>query len=81
MVDIETGRFLSICLFFARDTQRGALWPKLVSNSPNSNAAGMEKLLEVRDRLAPENPEFISVTYGAGGSTRGRTRAIVKAVQ
>ncbi len=48
---------------------------------PTQTEAGTEKLLKVRDRLAQENPEFISVTYGAGGSTRDRTRAIVKAVQ
>ena len=48
---------------------------------PTQTESGTEKLLKVRDRLAQENPEFISVTYGAGGSTRDRTRAIVKAVQ
>lgn len=48
---------------------------------PTQTEAGTEKLLKVRDRLAQENPEFISVTYGAGGSTRDRTMAIVKAVQ
>jgi len=48
---------------------------------PTQTEVGTEKLLKVRDRLAQENPEFISVTYGAGGSTRDRTMAIVKAVQ
>jgi len=44
---------------------------------PTRTAEGREKLLKVRDRLAAWNPEYFSVTYGAGGSTRDNTRDIV----
>lgn len=47
---------------------------------PTKTEEGTEKLLNVRDELAAYNPEFFSVTYGAGGSTRDRTYAIVKAI-
>lgn len=41
--------------------------------------AEMEEILwQSVDKLAPFNPRFISVTYGAGGSTRNRTHAIVQ---
>ena len=43
--------------------------------------AEMEKTLwEAIARLAPLRPNFVSVTYGAGGSTRERTHATVKRI-
>ncbi|WP_020406947.1 methylenetetrahydrofolate reductase [NAD(P)H] [Hahella ganghwensis] len=40
---------------------------------PPKTQEGMDKLQAVRDQLADRNPDFFSVTYGAGGSTRERT--------
>src|SRR3569833_3084828 len=41
----------------------------------------MEMVLwESVERLAPLAPSFVSVTYGAGGSTRERTHATVKRI-
>jgi methylenetetrahydrofolate reductase (NADPH) len=43
--------------------------------------AEMEQILwEAINRLAPLKPNFVSVTYGAGGSTRERTHATVKRI-
>src|SRR6516165_3412974 len=43
--------------------------------------AEMEKTLwEAIARLAPLQPNFVSVTYGAGGSTRERTHATVRRI-
>lgn len=40
---------------------------------PPRTDVGREKLAHVRDELSAFNPEFFSVTFGAGGSTRDRT--------
>ncbi|NCX44212.1 MAG: methylenetetrahydrofolate reductase [NAD(P)H] [Betaproteobacteria bacterium] len=45
---------------------------------PPNTDAGVEKLKLVRDELARLNPQFFSVTYGAGGATRDKTLALVR---
>lgn len=44
---------------------------------PPRDAAMEARLWETVERLAPLAPEFVSVTYGADGSTRERTHEIV----
>ena len=48
---------------------------------PPSTEKMEQTLWESVERLAPLSPDFISVTYGAGGSTRERTHAIVSRIQ
>ena len=47
---------------------------------PNSDAAA-KTLWSSIQRLAPLNPAYVSVTYGAGGSTRERTHATVARIR
>ena len=47
---------------------------------PPQTPEGVEKLCQVRKNLAVLKPEFFSVTYGAGGSTRERSFAVVKEI-
>lgn len=46
--------------------------------SPPRTPEADVKLWQAIERLAPLQPAFVSVTYGAGGSTRERTHATVK---
>lgn len=48
---------------------------------PPKSDAGREKLKEVRTELNALQPDFFSVTYGAGGSTRENTRGVIKAMR
>ncbi len=47
---------------------------------PPNTPVGSEKLKTVVADLSAVEPEFFSVTYGAGGSTRDKTLATVKAI-
>ncbi len=47
---------------------------------PPKDEAMEQVLWESIERLAPLAPSFVSVTYGAGGSTRERTHATVKRI-
>jgi len=47
---------------------------------PPATAEMEQSLWESIGRLAPLKPNFVSVTYGAGGSTRERTHATVKRI-
>ncbi len=44
---------------------------------PPAGPTGTENLWRTLDRLVPFGPEFVSVTYGAGGTTQDRTVATV----
>lgn len=48
---------------------------------PPKTAEGMANLRQVRQELAAFSPEFFSVTFGAGGSTRDRTMDSVLEIQ
>ena len=47
---------------------------------PPQTPEGVDKLRIVRGKLAALKPEFFSVTYGAGGSTRERTFSAVREI-
>jgi methylenetetrahydrofolate reductase (NADPH) len=47
---------------------------------PPKTAEMEQSLWQAVARLAPLDPHFVSVTYGAGGSTRERTHATVKRI-
>jgi methylenetetrahydrofolate reductase (NADPH) len=47
---------------------------------PPQTPEGVDKLRTVRAELAKLKPSFFSVTFGAGGSTRERTFAVVKEI-
>src|SRR6056297_265278 len=48
---------------------------------PPKTDAGLAKLNGAAGRLAEVGPEYFSVTYGAGGSTRARTAEVVRTVR
>jgi len=45
---------------------------------PPKDAAGLDQLMATAERLRPLAPDFISVTYGASGSSRERTIEAVR---
>ena len=58
-------------------------WPALRSRSNSRRPRPAEaeaQLWPAIKRLEPLQPAFVSVTYGAGGSTRERTHATVKRI-
>src|SRR3954451_15346841 len=48
---------------------------------PPKTDEGMENLWRAASQLKHDEPAFVSVTYGAGGSTRDRTITIVKRIK
>lgn len=48
---------------------------------PPKDQSGVEALFQTLDELAPLRPGFVSVTYGAGGSTRERTVQIATRIK
>src|SRR5436190_1386709 len=48
---------------------------------PPKTDEGTANLLRTLEELAPLEPGFVSVTYGAGGSTRDRTLELVERIK
>ncbi len=58
---------------------RAELWISVEFFPPMSDQ-GQKDLWECLQRLAPVEPQMVSVTYGAGGSTRDRTRDTIRRI-
>ncbi len=48
---------------------------------PPQTPEGAEKLAATRKKLASLKPDFFSVTFGAGGSTQGRTLETIRQIK
>src|SRR5688572_33486629 len=48
---------------------------------PPKDQEGVERLFETISQLAPYEPAYVSVTYGAGGSTRRLTVELVRRIK
>src|SRR5437588_7619885 len=48
---------------------------------PPKNEAGSRQLFQTIDDLHPLKPTYVSITYGAGGSTRQKTVELVERIQ
>ena len=48
---------------------------------PPKKTENWAKLFHTISELIPFNPSYVSVTYGAGGSTRSRTHDLVTKIQ
>lgn len=48
---------------------------------PPADDAGEERLWDTIQKLSPLHPDFLSVTYGAGGTTRERTNRVVRRIR
>ena len=48
---------------------------------PPNDKVGLDQVYNCLDTLSLENPDFISVTYGAGGNTKGRTVEIAERIK
>jgi methylenetetrahydrofolate reductase (NADPH) len=48
---------------------------------PPKSTEGEEKLYHTIEELSAQKPDYVSVTYGAGGSTRSKTREWVENIQ
>ena len=48
---------------------------------PPKDDKGVDVLFETLRALRPQNPSFVSVTWGAGGSSRGRTLEVVARIK
>src|SRR3954453_6536459 len=48
---------------------------------PPKTPEGEENLFRALQELRPLGPDYVSVTYGAGGSTRGKTVEIVTRIK
>src|SRR5690606_5420197 len=68
------------CRMNATSKQQGTGFPVSFEFFPPKTPEGADKLRAARQRLYALNPDFCSVTYGAGGSTQEGTFGTVREI-